>query len=472
MGDVIPHVVIIGAGFGGIKAAQAFKDAPVRVTVVDRRNHHLFQPLLYQVATATLNPSDIAYPIRSILRSQRNADVLLAEVARVDPARRVVIFDDGEELAYDYLIVATGATHSYFGHDEWERLAPGLKTIEDATQIRRRMLFAFEAAEREDEDPVARREWLTFVVVGAGATGVEIAGALIEVAKKTLAADFRHIDPQNARVIVVEGGPRVLSAYPEVLSTKARQQLEDLGVEVRTGAVVTKIDEHGVVVKVSDGTPHEERINARTVLWGAGVKASPLGASLAAPLDRAGRVKVTPNLSVPGHPEIFVVGDLAAVENDGKPVPGVAPAAMQMGRYAAGIVLRRVDGRPPEEDDPFEYLDKGSLATIGRRKAVADLPGGIRLSGFIAWAAWLAIHIFFLIGFRNRVLVMINWAWSYFTFQRGARLITGGHMPALDGKSDGKAAIPPTTEAAQKLLSSGNSGRAGATSPPGGGGAS
>jgi NADH dehydrogenase len=450
MGGVIPHVVIIGAGFGGIKAAQALKDAPVQVTVVDRRNHHLFQPLLYQVATATLNPSDIAYPIRSILRSQRNAEVLLAEVTRVDPDRKVVIFDDGEELAYDYLIVATGATHSYFGHDEWERLAPGLKTIEDATEIRRRMLFAFEAAEREDQDPTARREWLTFVVVGAGATGVEIAGALIEVAKKTLAADFRHIDPKSARVIVVEGGPRVLSAYPEALSVKARQQLEDLGVEVRTDAVVTSIDEHGVVVKVKngrDGGPgtHEERINARTVLWAAGVKASPLGASLGGPLDRAGRVKVLPNLSVPGHPEIFVVGDLAAVETNGKPVPGVAPAAMQMGRYAASIIIRRVDGRPADEDEPFEYLDKGSLATIGRRKAVADLPGGIRLWGFIAWAAWLAIHIFFLIGFRNRVLVMIQWAWSYFTFQRGARLITGETrtLALADGKSDGKAALPP-----------------------------
>jgi len=419
--STVPHIVILGAGFGGIQAARALKRARARITVVDRRNHHLFQPLLYQVATATLNPADIAYPIRSILRSQRNAEVLFAEVVRVDPDARQVVLDRGV-LEYDSLIVATGATHSYFGRDEWAERAPGLKTLDDATEIRRRVLFAFEAAEREP-DGDAQREWLTFVIVGAGATGVEIAGALVEVAHRTLAADFRNINPKSARVIVVEGGPRVLPSFVEKLSRRGQEQLEELGVEVRTGAQVIDIDARGVVVRsATDGST--ARIDARTVLWGAGVKASPIGASLGAPLDRAGRVLVAPDLTVPGHPEIFVVGDLAAVTSRGQPVPGVAPAAMQMGRYAAQQIRRRLDGRAGA-DEPFVYRDKGSLATIGRRKAVAELPGNIRLTGFPAWFAWLAIHIFFLIGFRNRLLVFIQWAWSYATFQRGARLITG-----------------------------------------------
>lgn len=409
----LPHVVILGGGFGGLYAARALRRAPVRITLIDRRNHHLFQPLLYQVATAGLNASDIARPIRRILRGQENVQVLLAEAIRIDPVARLVQLADGS-LAYDQLIVATGATHSYFGHDEWARFAPGLKSIEDAVEIRRRVLSAFEFAERE-RDPARRKAWMTFVIVGGGPTGTELAGALAEISRHALEKDFRNIDPRQARVVLLEGLDRVLPAYVPLLSGKARRQLERLGVEVRTGAKVTAIDAAGVSVG-------GDRIPARTVLWAAGVAASPLAESLGAPLDRAGRVVVEPELTVPGRPEIQVIGDLAALEQDGKPVFGVAPAAIQAGRHAAKNVMANFEGRPREK---FRYADKGSLATIGRRAAVADLQG-VRLSGFVAWMAWLFIHVVFLIGFRNRLLVMIQWAWSYVTYDRGARLITGG----------------------------------------------
>ena len=408
-----PRVVIVGAGFAGLEAARALRRAPVAVTVVDRRNHHLFQPLLYQVATAALNPSDISAPIRHVLRRQENAEVLLGEVASVDPARRVVRLDDGAEIPYDFLVLATGATHSYLGHDGWAPLAPGLKTIEDAVEIRRRLLLAFELAEREGDEG-RRRALLTFVLVGGGPTGVELAGALAEIASRTLASDFRHIRPESARVVLVEAAPRVLPAYPESLSAAAREQLARLGVEVRTGAKVTAIDEGGVSVG-------EERIEARTVLWAAGVAASPLARSLGAPLDRAGRVRVNPDLTVPGHPEILVTGDLAALERGGgELVPGVAPAAMQEGRHAARLIERALRG---EATEPFRYRDKGLLATVGRAAAVARI-GRLEFSGLPAWLAWLFVHIFFLIGFRNRVAVILQWAWSYVTFKRGARLIT------------------------------------------------
>jgi NADH:ubiquinone reductase (H+-translocating) len=429
----IPHVVVIGGGFGGLYAARALRRAPVELTLIDRRNHHLFQPLLYQVATAALNPGDIAYPIRSVLRRQENARVLLGEATSIDTARQVVELDQGE-LEYDFLVVATGATHSYFGHDEWTSLAPGLKTVEDALDIRRRVLIAYEAAERETS-PELRREWLTFVVVGAGPTGVELAGALAEIGRLTMARDFRSIDPTQARVILVEGLDRVLPSYPEKLSERARRQLERLGVEVRTSRLVTGIDERGVDLG-------EDRIGARTVLWAAGVKASPLAASLEVPLDRAGRVKVEPDLSIPGHPEVFVIGDLAAIEQDGEEVPGVAPAAIQAGKHVAANIRRLVAGGEPR---PFRYRDRGSLATVGRSKAVADLPGGLRFSGLLAWLAWWAVHVLFLIGFRNRVLVMFGWAWNWLTFQRGARLITGEvpELPALPPLPGGDRALPP-----------------------------
>jgi len=410
---VIPHVVIVGAGFGGLEAAKVLARAPVRVTVVDRRNHHLFQPLLYQVATAALASVDIAMPIRRVLRRAKNTTVLLAEVTGVDLDRRVLSFDRGE-LAFDYLVLATGAAHSYFGHPEWERVAPGLKTLDDALEIRRRILLAFEAAEHED-DPEKRREWLTFVVVGGGPTGAELAGALGEIARRTLARDFRRFDPRSARVVLVEGGPRVLPAYVPELSEKAKLQLAGLGVEVRTGAVVSQVDDDGVLAG-------SERIRARTVLWAAGVEASRLGRALGAPTDRAGRVKALPDLSVPGRPNVFVVGDLAAMEQDGAPVPGVAPAAMQMGRHAARNVERLVRG---EKTLPFRYWDKGSLATIGRKAGIAQI-GRWRLWGLPAWLAWLFVHIFFLIGFRNRFVVMFEWAWAYFTYQRSARVILEG----------------------------------------------
>jgi NADH dehydrogenase len=407
-----PHVVIIGAGFGGLEAARGLRRAPVRITVVDRRNHHLFQPLLYQVATAGLSPAEIASPIRRILRKQENTAIVLADVQAVDVAGRRVVLKDGE-LSYDYLIVAAGATHSYFGHDDWERFAPGLKSLEDALEIRRRALLAFEAAERED-DPERRRAFLTFVVVGGGPTGVEMAGAFAEIARHSLSREFRRIDPHTARVILVEAGPRILPAYPPDLSDRACRQLERLGAQVWVGMPVTGVSSEGVEM----GT---ERVAARTVVWAAGVAASPLARSLGAPLDRAGRVKVSPDLTLPGHPEVHVVGDLVAFEQDGALVPGVAPAAMQMGRHAARNVRRALSGQPLLA---FRYVDKGSLATIGRRSGIA-LFGKLRLWGFLAWAAWLAIHIFFLIGFRNRLVVLISWAWAYFTYQRSARLIVG-----------------------------------------------
>ncbi|HEX7140642.1 MAG TPA: NAD(P)/FAD-dependent oxidoreductase [Vicinamibacterales bacterium] len=404
-----PRVVIVGGGFAGLYAARALRRAPVRITLVDRHNYHLFQPLLYQVATAALNPSDIAAPIRSILRSQGNVSVLLGEATSIDVNRKSVALADGAELPYDYLIVATGATHSYFSHPEWEPNAPGLKSIDDALEIRRRVLLAFEAAERE-EDEGERKALLTFVIVGAGPTGAELAGALSEIARQTMLRDFRHINPSSARIILVEGKERVLPTYPPGLSQKAQRQLEHLGVEVITNAVVTSLDEREVCIG-------EKTIPTRTILWAAGVTASPLARSLGVPLDRAGRVVVNPDLTIAGHPEVFVAGDLAAVED----VPGVAPAAIQEGNHTADNIERAVAGKPPR---PFHYFNKGELATIGRAAAVADIRG-IRLSGFIAWVAWLTIHIFFLIGFRNRFLVITQWAWAYVTYQRGARLITG-----------------------------------------------
>jgi len=402
------HIVILGCGFGGLWAAQGLKHAAADLTVVDANNYHLFTPLLYQVATAGLSAPDIAAPIRHILASQRNTTVLLGRVDAIDVARRVVRLEDASELPYDQLVVATGATHSYFGHDEWEPFAPGLKTLDDALEIRSRILLAFERAERET-DPARRAAWLTFVVIGAGATGVELAGTLAEIARQTLAGEFRRFDPRNARVVLVEGTDRVLPPYPPTLSEKARLQLERLGVTVWLGKRVTGVDREGVAIGA-------ERLDAKTVLWAAGVASSPLGASLGVPLDRAGRVKVEPDLSIPGHPEVFVVGDLAAVEG----VPAIAPGAKQMGAHAARNLLHRLAGRPTE---PFRYRDYGQLATIGRKAAVADF-GWLRLSGFPAWFVWLWAHIYFLINFRNRIVVLTDWAWSYWTFQRYSRIVT------------------------------------------------
>jgi NADH dehydrogenase len=407
-----PRVVVVGGGFAGLSAARALARAPVQVTLVDRRNHHLFQPLLYQVATAALSPSDIAVPIRRILRRQKNVEVLLAEARGVDLESRTLLLDEGS-LPYDRLIVGTGARHSYFGCEAWTPFAPGLKSIGDALEIRRRILSAFEFAERE-KDPDRRQEWLTFVVVGAGPTGVELSGALCEIAQHALARDFRHIDPTQARVILLEGSDRVLPPYKASLSEKARRQLVRLGVEVRTGERVTSINADGV-------TFGAERIAARTVLWAAGVKGSGFGRALGVPLDRAGRIQVEPDLSLPGHPEVFVVGDLACLRQKGTQVPAVAPAAIQEGRHAARNALRGLHDEPTL---PFLYEDRGSLATIGRSAAVADF-GRITLSGPMAWLAWLLLHLLFLIGFRNRAIVVFQWAWSFASYDRGARLITG-----------------------------------------------
>jgi len=400
-------VLILGCGFGGLWAAQALRKASVDVTVLDRTNHHLFTPLLYQVATAGLSSPSIAGPIRHILAGQRNATVLLGEARSVLPAEKCVLAEDGNKISYDYLIVATGTTHSYFGRDDWAPYAPGLKTLADALEIRRRVLLGFEMAERET-DPARRAAWLTFVVVGGGPTGVELAGTFAEIARHTLRGEFRRIDPHSARIVLVEGTERVLPAYPPDLSRKAQIQLERLGVTVWPSRLVTGVDAEGIQIGA-------ERLSAKTVVWAAGVAASPLGRSLGAPLDRAGRVRVAPDLSVPGHPEIFVAGDLAAIDG----VPGIAPAAKQMGRHAAKNIIASLKG---EKTRPFRYRDQGQLATIGRNAAVVVM-GRMKLSGFPAWLVWLVAHIYFLINFRNRLIVMIDWAWAYFTYQRYARIM-------------------------------------------------
>jgi NADH:ubiquinone reductase (H+-translocating) len=432
-----PHVVIVGGGFGGLYCARRLGRAAVRVTLVDRRNFHLFQPLLYQVATASLSPGDIASPIRRILRKQENTEVWMGEATAIDVADRKVRLTDGE-ISYDYLVLATGAAHAYFGRDDWVPFAPGLKTLEDATEIRRRFLAAFEAAERE-ADPEARHTRLSFVIVGAGPTGVELAGAMIEIARRVMPRDFRFIDTTSTRILLLEGADRVLPGYPEELSRKAHEHLIELGVEVRTGALVTEITEDAVCIG-------EERIAAGNVFWAAGVAASKLGAALGAETDRPGRVKVLEDCTIPGHPEVFVIGDLASIECDGKPVPGVAQAAMQMGTHAANAIRADLAGKPRK---PFRYNDRGSMATIGRAKAVAEV-GRFKLSGFPAWALWVLIHISYLIGFRNRIVVMIQWAWAYLTHNRGIRLITGDdgvleihHARGAGGESGGQAAAAP-----------------------------
>lgn len=402
------RVVILGCGFGGLWAAQMLRKAPAEVTVIDRTNHHVFTPLLYQVATAGLSAPAIAAPIRHILAGQRNTTVLLGEAHDIDVKEKHIALEDGERIAYDYLIVATGSMHSYFGNDAWAPYAPGLKTLDDAFEIRSRILLAFEHAERET-DAGRRADWLTFVVIGGGATGVELAGTLAEIARHTLRGEFRRFDPRNARVVLVEGTDRVLPPYPAKLSEKARRQLERLGVTVWLGKRVTGVDAGGVTLGA-------ERLAAKTVIWAAGVASSPLGRTLGAPLDRAGRVTVAPDLSVPGHPEVFVVGDLAALEG----VPGIAPAAKQMGRHAARNILLRMSN---EETRPFRYRDYGQLATIGRNAAVAYF-GRVKLSGYPAWLVWLVAHIYFLINFRNRIVVMLDWAWAYWTFNRYARIVT------------------------------------------------
>jgi NADH dehydrogenase len=414
MDSVRPAVVIIGGGFGGLDAARALAGAPVTVTLIDRRNHHVFQPLLYQVATASLSPGDIAAPIRWILRGQDNVRVLLAEAQSINVSARRVKLDAGHEVPYDYLIVATGATHSYFGHGEWQRFAPGLKTLEDALEIRRRVLLAFERAERES-DATIQRQYLTFAVVGGGPTGVELAGALAEIAKQTLRDEFARIEPEVARIVLLEAGPTILPSFPETLRDSARRMLRSLGVEIWEGTMVTGVEAGAVHM----GT---ERLSARTVVWAAGVTASPLGKLLDVPLDRSGRVVVEQDLSVPGHPEIFVVGDLAVFTHQtGQPLPGVAQVAMQGGKAAARNVVRRLRGEPTKL---FHYRDLGNMATIGRARAIADLHW-MRLSGFFAWLAWLFIHLISLIGFRNKLLVLISWMVAYLSFQRGVRLITG-----------------------------------------------
>jgi NADH dehydrogenase len=407
------HIVIVGGGFGGLYAARALRRAPVRVTLVDRRNHHVFQPLLYQVAMSALSPGDIASPIRWILRRQSNVEVILADVVRVDTAARQLELADGT-LTYDYLIVAAGATHAYFGHEQWRSLAPGLKSLEDALDIRRRVLMAFERAEREVSD-ARRRALLTFVVVGGGPTGVEMAGALAEIAHQSLSRDFRRIDPSSARIMMIEAGPAVLATFPEPLRASARRDLERLGVEVRTGQAVTEVAPGFVEVGA-------ERIETETVVWAAGVAASPLGATLGAPLDRAGRVRIQPDLTIAGHPEVFVIGDLASLDGpNGRPYPGVAQVAIQMGRHAAANIMRAIERQPPA---PFHYRDLGNMATIGRASAVADF-GWLQLKGLLGWMSWAFVHILNLIGFRNRLVVFVQWAWAYFSYQRSIRLITG-----------------------------------------------
>jgi NADH dehydrogenase len=413
MTDLNHRVVVVGGGFGGLWATRALASAPVNVILIDRENHHLFQPLLYQVATAGLSSPDIAAPLRHILRRQKNVEVRLASVTRVEPAARRVWLDDGNAVDYDTLLLASGATHTYFGHDEWAKNAPGLKTLDDALLLRRRLLLAFERAEVET-DPARRDAWLSFAIVGGGPTGVELAGTLAEIARHTLKREFRHIDPSSAKVRLLEAGPRILSSFPESLSAKARKQLERLGVEVVTGSPVDSIDAEGY--RLGDVF-----VPARTVVWAAGVAASPIAQSLGVTLDRSGRVPVLPDLTVPGHEEIFVAGDLATITQDGKLVPGIAPAAKQMGRHVAQTISARLAGRA---STPFRYRDYGNLATIGRMAAVVDLHG-LRLSGLLAWWFWLAAHVFFLIGFRNRIVVLLNWFMAYWSYQRAARIIVG-----------------------------------------------
>jgi NADH dehydrogenase len=457
-GKAAHRVVIVGAGFGGLNAAQTLARAPVSITLVDRKNHHTFQPLLYQVATAGLSPGEIAAPIRSILSRHNNVEVLMAEVTGFDLERRVVqtaAENEAVEIPYDSLIVAAGASHAYFGHDEWQALAPGLKTIEDALEIRRRVLLAFELAERrasagEGNDP------LNFVVVGAGPTGVELAGTLAEICRHALAHDFRSIDPRRARIHLIEGGTHVLPAYPEDLSRSALEQLQRLGVEVLTSTMVTQIEPGIIYMGETTGETNmgetnmgeTKKMNAAVILWAAGVAASPLGKKLGVPIDRAGRVLVNPDLSLPHHPEVFVIGDLAALKDaSGKLLPGVAPVAILEGRYVAKLIRREVlRGTELAPRPPFHYHDKGSLATIGRSAAIAQF-GRIHISGFLAWLAWLFVHILFLIGFQNRVLVFIQWAWSYFTYERGARLITGStSLPGWSGVPPGNPRAGETEE--------------------------
>ncbi|MFY9730075.1 MAG: NAD(P)/FAD-dependent oxidoreductase [Candidatus Acidiferrales bacterium] len=422
------RVVILGGGFGGLSAARKLKRAPVDITLIDRCNYHLFQPLLYQVATGSLSPANISGPLRQVLKHNKNTTVLLGEAIDIDPANHQVILSDGV-IGYDTLIVATGSSHQYFGHHEWEQFAPGLKTIEDATDMRARILLAFEAAERET-DPEKLKEWMTFVIVGAGPTGAELAGALGEIANDTLKHDFRRINPTEARIILVEGSGRVLPSYPPKLSEAARKMLERLKVMVRTGAMVTDIKAHAVTIKCGD---HTEIIPTRTVLWAAGVLASPLGLALAkrlgAKTDRAGRVIVDPDMTIPGHPEIFVIGDLSSFTHQtGKPLPGVAQPAIQQGRYVAKVIERRLRG---EKMKPFHYFDKGNLATIGRGAAVADL-NFITLAGLPAWLVWLFVHLMYIVEFKNRLLIFMQWMWLYMTFDRAARLITGKNLLPLD----------------------------------------
>ena len=422
----IPHVMIVGGGFGGLAAARVLAGAPVRVTLVDRHNYHLFQPLLYQVATASLSPADIASPIRWILRHQRNVQVLLADAHEVRPAsRQIVLAGVAEPVQYDYLIVATGAAHAYFGHPDWASRAPGLKTLDDALEIRRQVLLAFEAAERET-DQTARQRLLTFVIVGGGPTGVELAGALAEIAHRTLTQNFRSIHPESARIVLLEGGPHLLAAFPDRLRQAAHESLTRLGVELKTSSIVVDVDADGVRWRAASAAPDDrgERLSAQTVLWAAGVAASPLVKSLGAPLDRVGRVTAEPTLAVPGRPEIFVVGDVCAFSQDGKPLPGVAQVAKQQGAQAARNILRAIRGEVPT---PFRYRNYGNMATIGRGSAVADI-ASLQVSGLLAWLIWLFIHIFWLIGFRSRLAVMGEWAWAYLTFQRRARLITGEQL--------------------------------------------
>ena len=448
----LPHVAIVGGGFGGLTVTQALDGAPVRVTLIDKTNRHTFQPLLYQVATAGLSPADIAQPIRSIVRRQRNATVLMAEVVRIDLEGRAVHLDDGSIVPFDYLIVASGADTSYFGHDDWAPAAPGLKTVEDAIEMRRRVLLAFEGAERT-EDPKRREELLSFIVIGGGPTGVELAGALAELAKNALARDFRSIDPSSARVRLFEAGPRILGSFPPDLSRSAVEQLGELGVEVRTGTRVTSVEPGRV--RLGD-----ECIPCSVVLWAAGVRAGQLTGTLGVALDRSARVMVEPDLSVPGHPQVFVLGDAAcALGEDGQPLPGVSPVAMQQARFVAKRIRRRVAGADDAGGVRFHYVDKGSMATIGRSRAVAALRR-VHLTGLIAWLAWLTVHLVYLMGFRNRLVVMINWVWSYLTYRSGARLITGASSPkAFDAlrlgtsptpRSDGEVARPaPPIERAE-----------------------